>query len=132
MQRFWIRIAVGVVSGVLAVGLAACSGGGATAAPAAAGPAGDPVKGQALYGGTCTSCHGPEATGITGLGKDLTTSTFLTEMSDAEMVQFLQTGRPASDPLNTTGIDMPPRGGNPALSDQDLADIISYLRSIHK
>jgi disulfide bond formation protein DsbB len=45
---------------------------------------------------------------------------------------FIKTGRPASDPLNTTGVDMPPKGGNPALSDQDLADIIAFIRSIHQ
>jgi hypothetical protein len=26
---------------------------------------------------------------------------------------------------------MPPKGGNPALSDEDLIDIIAYIRTIH-
>jgi disulfide bond formation protein DsbB len=37
-----------------------------------------------------------------------------------------------SDPLNTTGIAMPPKGGNPALTDGQIVDIVAYLRSIQK
>jgi disulfide bond formation protein DsbB len=36
-------------------------------------------------------------------------------------------GRPTSDPANTAGVDMPPSGGNPSLTAQDLADVASYL-----
>jgi disulfide bond formation protein DsbB len=93
---------------------------------------GDPVNGKAKYGTTCTACHGPNATGVAGLGKDLTTSTFLAGLPDAEVALFLTKGRPSSDPLNTTKVDMPPRGGNPALNDQDLIDIVAYLRTLHK
>jgi len=48
------------------------------------------------------------------------------------MVDFLREGRRANHPENTTGIDMPPRGGNPSLTDQDLADITAYLRQIQE
>jgi disulfide bond formation protein DsbB len=112
--------------------LTACGGGGAAPTAAPAGLGGDAAKGQALFTGTCSACHGPDATGITGLGKNLTTSTFVAEKTDEELMAFIKTGRPASDPLNTTGVDMPPKGGNPALSDQDLADIIAFIRSIHQ
>ena len=67
-----------------------------------------------------------------GLGKDLTTSTFVAEKSDADMVDFLKVGRDPSDPLNTTGVAMPPKGGNPALSDQDMLDIVAFVRTIHQ
>jgi cytochrome c5 len=36
------------------------------------------------------------------------------------------------DPLNTTGVAMPPKGGNPAMSEQDIADIVAYMRTIHQ
>ena len=120
-----------ILSAALALGLAAC-GGGASGTPTPAGPVGDALKGQTLFTGTCSACHGPDATGVVGLGKDLTTSTFVADNSDVQLMDFIKTGRPASDPANTTGVDMPPRGGNPALTDQDLTDIISFLRSIHK
>ena len=115
--------------------LAAC-GGNDEAEPAAAevpaGPVGDAANGSTLYQGTCIACHGADAKGLPNLGKDLTISTFVAEKSDSELVEFLKVGRPASDPANTVGVDMPPRGGNPALTDQNLADIVAYIRSIHE
>lgn len=122
-----------------AVALAGCGGGGGgsteTAGVAPRGQnvsAGNPEEGKTLFAGTCSACHGPDGKGVTGLGKDLTTSTFVMERTDAEVLEFLKTGRPASDPLNTTGVDMPPKGGNPALNDDKLLDIIAYLRELEK
>ncbi len=111
--------------------LSAC-GGGASASPTPEGPIGDPVAGKQKYDGTCVACHGPDAKGVTGLGKDLTTSTFVKGLSDAEFVVFVTKGRPTGDPANTSGVDMPPKGGNPALTDQDLADIVAYIRTLQK
>lgn len=121
-----------ITTSALAAGalvLVAC---GAPAPEPTSTPAGDAVAGQASFTASCSSCHGPEGKGITGLGKDLTTSKWVADQSDAELVAFMQTGRPASDPLNTTGIDMPPKGGNPALTETDLQNIVAYLRSIHQ
>ena len=133
MSRTWTKLSLGLLSGALALGLAACSGGASSAPTAApAGSPGDAAKGQTLFVGTCSACHGPDATGVVGLGKDLTTSVFVADLTDTELLQFVQTGRPASDPANTVGVDMPPRGGNPALTDADITDIIALLRSIHK
>jgi mono/diheme cytochrome c family protein len=93
---------------------------------------GDPAAGQALFTGTCSTCHGLAGEGISGLGKDLTTSAFMSEKVDQELIDFVKVGRDPGDPLNTTGIGMPPRGGNPTLDDEDLQNIISYLRTIQK
>jgi disulfide bond formation protein DsbB len=95
-------------------------------------PAGDAVAGKTSFDSTCISCHGPDAKGLPNLGKDLTVSEFVKTKSDADLVAFLLVGRPASDPANTIGVDMPPRGGNPALTDKDLLNIVAYLRSIHQ
>jgi hypothetical protein len=46
------------------------------------------------------------------------------------LVEFLVVGRDTADPLNTTGILKPPRGGNPSLTEEDLALIVEYLRSL--
>lgn len=90
----------------------------------------DQIKqGQALFIGTCSACHGPEAKGIPGLGKNLTTSTFVHGLSDAELLQFIITGRPVTDPANTTGVAMPARGANPSLTDDQLHQIIAFIRS---
>lgn len=109
----------------------ACSA-GASSPAATPTSTGDTVAGKTKYEGTCVACHGQDATGVTGLGKDLTTSEFLKDQSDAELVSFLLLGRPASDPANTTNVDMPPKGGNPALTDQDLQNIVAYLRTLRK
>jgi disulfide bond formation protein DsbB len=117
---------------LLAALISSACGGGASASPTPEGPKGDPAAGKPKYDGTCVSCHGPDATGIAGLGKDLTTSTFAKGLSDSEFVAFVAKGRPTSDPANTSGVDMPPKGGNPALTDQDLADIVAYIRTLQK
>lgn len=88
------------------------------------------LEGKALFGVTCTACHGPEARGLPGLGKDMTTSAFIASKSDAELVAFIKQGRAVDDPLNTTGVPMPPMGANPALSDGDLLAIVEFIRSL--
>ncbi|MBI2940637.1 MAG: cytochrome c [Chloroflexi bacterium] len=113
----------------------ACALGAATptpAKPAAAKAAGDPTRGKALYDQSCGACHGPDARGIPGLGKDLTTGAFVKGQTDAELVDFIKKGRPASDPANTTKIDMPPKGGNPALTDAQIADIVASMRTLQR
>ena len=129
---------------VVAVMLAACGGGEpeptATPAPAAAapvqevaaGPVGDAANGGKIFATACVACHGPEGKGVTGLGKDLTTSEWVGEQTDAQLVEFIKVGRDASHPLNTTGVAMPPKGGNPAMSEQEIADIVAFVRSIHQ
>lgn len=109
----------------------------AAAAPAQAEQApAQPSKGDAAAGkqlfSTCAACHGPAGEGIQGLGKDMTTSQFIAGKTDDELVAFIKVGRTTSDPLNTTGVDMPPKGGNPALSDDDLYNIVAFIRTIHK
>ena len=123
-----------ILISVLALLLAACGGGTAapTEPPASPTPAGDPVAGETLFLQSCSSCHGPAGEGIAGLGKDMTTSAFIQGMSEEEFLTFVKTGRPASHPDNTTGVDMPPKGGNPALSDEQLVDIIAYIRTLQR
>lgn len=104
---------------------------GEAEAVAVAPSVGDPVTGQQLFSTTCAACHGPAGEGVQGLGKDMTTSEFIGGLSDHELLAFVQVGRPITDPLNTTGVMMPPRGGNPTLTDEQLLDIIAYIRTIH-
>jgi mono/diheme cytochrome c family protein len=71
--------------------LAACGGGGANAGGAASAPAlvGDATAGKVAYEVTCIACHGPDAVGITGLGKDWTVSEFIRNSSDADLMAFI-------------------------------------------
>jgi disulfide bond formation protein DsbB len=142
-KRVWIVLLA--IAAVLV--LAACGGGNeepAADAPApaaneaapsaqqevAAAPQGDPAAGEATYNQICIACHGPGGTGVQGLGKPLTTSEFVAGMSDNEFHDFIVRGRDASDPANTTGVAMPPKGGNPALKDEDIYNVIAYVRQL--
>lgn len=87
-------------------------------------------EGRRLFEGTCAACHGFDAMGIEGLGRTIVDSVFIGERTDAEMIAFLVEGRKADHPDNITGVDMPPRGGNDAFTDQDLGDIVAYVRSL--
>ncbi len=114
-----------ILATAAALALAACGGGGG----AAAGDSALVAAGEAHYQKTCATCHGKNAQGLPKLGKNLHDNKFTQGLSDAELVEFLKKGRPAWDPLNEQGVDMPPRGGNPALTDQNLAEIVAYLRT---
>lgn len=103
-----------------ALGAAACAGGGEA----------DVAAGEALFQRTCAACHGADARGRPALGKSLHDNAFVQQLSRQELVDFIKKGRPAWDPMNTRGIDMPPRGGNPALTDQDLAEIARFVQSL--
>jgi disulfide bond formation protein DsbB len=86
------------------------------------------ASGSKLFAMTCAACHGKDARGLKGNGKDLVASEFCKSLDDDALLAFVQKGRDPSDPANTTGVGMPARGGNPALSEDDLLDIIAYLR----
>jgi mono/diheme cytochrome c family protein len=104
----------------------ACGGGAAesTATPEQV------AAGEKVFMTTCATCHGRDAMGLPRLGKGLHYNKFVKSNDDAALVAFIQVGRRANDPLNTTGVDMPPRGGNPALTDQDLANVVAYVRTL--
>lgn len=90
------------------------------------------TDGQKTFTGTCSACHGEEGKGLPNLGKDFTTSEFVREKTDQEMIDFLKVGRPSGDPLNTTGVDMPPKGGNPSLTDDQLLNVVAFVRSLQQ
>ncbi|MCL4875035.1 MAG: c-type cytochrome [Anaerolineae bacterium] len=87
-------------------------------------------EGQINYSVVCLPCHGPEAIGIPGLGPNLRESEFVHSKTDEELLVFIIQGRPADHPDNTSGIAMPPRAGMPNLKDEQIASIITYLRSL--
>ncbi|MCA9797776.1 MAG: cytochrome c, partial [Candidatus Eremiobacteraeota bacterium] len=94
--------------------------------------AGNPANGEKLYMSSCVACHGADAKGVPSLGKSLhpSDSAFVHEHSDADLVEFIKVGRQPGEPLNTTGVAMPPKGGNPAISDAELYDIVAWIRTL--
>jgi mono/diheme cytochrome c family protein len=87
-------------------------------------------SGQGDFLAICSACHGVDGRGVSGLGKDLVNSEFVHGLNDQELLQFIIVGRNIWDEGNTTGVAMPARGGNPGLTDEDILDIIAYVRVI--
>ncbi len=92
----------------------------------------DAHPGFQLYISSCAACHGEGAEGVEGIGLPLTTSGFVRAETDDDLVKFIKMGRPIWDANNTTGIDMPPKGGNPAITDDELHQIVEYLRALQE
>jgi mono/diheme cytochrome c family protein len=78
----------------------------------------------------CTACHGFNAMGVPGLGKNLVDSTFVSSLTDEQLLDFMITGRTTTDPMNTTGVGMPGKGGT-AYTNEQMMDVIAYMRSIN-
>lgn len=89
-------------------------------------------RGYDLYMASCAACHGTGAQGLDGLGLPLSTSGFVRGASDRDLVTFVKLGRPTWDENNVTGLDMPPKGGNPSITDEQLGQIVGYLREVQK
>lgn len=116
----------GLLPVALILVVASCGGG------ASDGPAGPAVvaDGQKVFERTCVSCHGRGGTGIDGLGKPMPGSAFIASLTEAELVDFIKTGRDSDHPDNTTGVDMPPQGGRD-LSEQEVVDVAAYIRTLN-
>lgn len=90
---------------------------------------GDAIDGASLYI-TCAGCHGADGEGIEGVGVALAQNEFVQLHTDEELVAFIIAGRAADAPDNSSGLAMPAWGGNPALTEANLVDIVAYLRTL--
>jgi len=88
----------------------------------------DLERGRAYYEETCAGCHGYQGEGVAGLGLPLVTSPLVLYASDLELMIFLRVGRPADHPDNTLGVSMPPSGGRPDWNNDEMMDVIAYVR----
>ncbi|HLY28480.1 MAG TPA: PQQ-dependent sugar dehydrogenase [Aggregatilineales bacterium] len=91
-------------------------------------------QGWDIFRGTCMSCHSLDANSTTShaIGKKLTDNTFIQQSTDEQLLAFLKVGRASNDPANTTGNTMPAKGGNPALTDDDLRSVVAFVRELNK
>ncbi|MGH7760568.1 MAG: c-type cytochrome [Candidatus Dormibacteraceae bacterium] len=89
---------------------------------------GDPTKGATLYAQTCATCHGTSLEG--GIGAVLNPIEKLPGVSnplDANfLIDIITNGRTpqAGDPKT---VAMPAKGGNTALTAQDIKDLAAYI-----
>ena len=91
-------------------------------------PIAEPLSGEQLFLNNCSACHGRDAGG--NIAPNLRSNAFLISLTDSDVADFLRVGRSIDDPANTTGLEMPPRGGNSALTDADPAKVVEFLRGI--
>ena len=87
-------------------------------------------SGRELFLSTCSACHGAAGQGMPNQGPDVRNSQLVARSSDQEMLAFVARGRVPGEPGNKTGLAMPPRGGNGALSDRQIGQIIKYVRTL--
>ena len=89
---------------------------------------GDPNKGATLYAQNCTVCHGAGLEG--GIGAVLNPIDKLPGVPDVLDPNFLiaviTNGR-QPQPGDPKQIAMPPKGGNAALTDQDVKDLAAFI-----
>jgi disulfide bond formation protein DsbB len=87
--------------------------------------------GERIFSTVCTACHGFNGGGISGLGPSFIGNEFVNTHSNTQLLEFVKVGRAVTDPVNKSGVAMPARGGNPSLTDEDLAAVIVYIRSLN-
>ena len=104
----------------------------APATPAASADTFAKAKGKVVYNKTCLQCHGEGGVGVEGLGKNWVESEFIANSSDEELLAFIRAGRTIDDPMSAGVSPMPPSGGDPTLSDEDLNNVIKYMRSLQE
>ncbi|VAV98674.1 hypothetical protein MNBD_ALPHA06-284 [hydrothermal vent metagenome] len=101
--------------------------GGAAAifvAQAAFAAEGDVKKGKDVYEGTCIYCHGDNGKGEIPGTPNFNKADGVLSKSDAELITNI------TDGFESPGADMPmpAKGGNPDLSDEDVKNVMAYLR----
>lgn len=87
--------------------------------------AADADKGKAVYTANCMACHGtaadgngPAAMALTPKPTDFTTAAFWDGKDNAAIKKVIKTGKPGT-----------PMAPFPQLSDADVANVITYLRT---
>lgn len=83
------------------------------------------LSGEAIYNQTCVACHGADGKGAMPGVPDFSRKDGLLAKPDEVLLKHIVEGfqRPGSP------MAMPAKGGNPNLTDQDIREVLSFLRS---
>lgn len=94
-----------------------------TAQVAAASP--NRANGARIFAQACVACHGRDGKGTIPGVPDLTAAGGRLSKPDSVLLRNMINGfQSPGSPMA-----MPPRGGNPSLSDRDMADVLAHLRA---
>jgi mono/diheme cytochrome c family protein len=89
---------------------------------------GDPARGGTLYGQNCATCHGANLEG--GIGAVLNPIDKMPGVANpldpTYLIDIITNGR-VHQPGDPKSTDMPAKGGNSSLTDQDVKDLASYI-----
>lgn len=81
-------------------------------------------SGQAIYESTCVACHGRDGKGVLPGTPDFSRQDGAMAKSDEELVRNTLNGyQSPGSPLA-----MPPKGGNPNLTEADARAVVLYMR----
>ena len=92
------------------------------------GAGGDAGKGKAVYQKSCVACHGPQGKGDGPTGKVLVppaadfTSAASRKKSDADLLKIIENGKPPTAMIAWKG----------QLSDQDIQNVLAYVKTLRK
>ena len=86
------------------------------------------ANGQRQYEETCVACHGENGKGTMPGIPNFTSRKSPLKKADAVLIKNIVDGveRPNAD------LVMPPMGGNPDLTEQDVLDILAYMQKTFK
>jgi cytochrome c5 len=84
-------------------------------------PGGDWQAGSKIYHQTCITCHGQSGEGVVAGTPDFKAGRLAYPTST--LMQHIKNGFRS----RTAPRAMPPKGGNPDLSDQDIKNVLDYL-----
>lgn len=79
--------------------------------------------GREVYEGICIVCHGADGRGALPGVPDFTAQKKRLAIGDAVLLQRIRDGYQSPG----SPMAMPPKGGNPALTDDDLKAVIDYM-----
>ncbi len=97
----------------------------ATAGPALSTNAPEPARsGEEIYGQTCVACHGADGKGALPGVPDFSSAAGPLGKSDEILQQNITLGFQSPG----SSMAMPPKGGNPELSESAVASVLRYLR----
>lgn len=84
------------------------------------------TAGRTLYENNCAVCHGPDGEGAMPGVRSMTVNTGWPKKSDQELVAMIINGVESTD----GPVSMPPKGGNPSLTEEQIHSIVNYLRRL--
>ena len=85
---------------------------------------GDAALGKAVYEGTCIFCHGATGKGEIAGTPDFTKADGPLKQDDAVLISHITEGFESPG----AAMPMPARGGNEELTDEDIKNVLAYLR----